>query len=380
MVAVVALASTVLLAATVLLVATADPPVPAAATAQGCATTPTLPCTGPGSDTPSAVEEALLLVLGPPVGATALSGELTTGTADFSVDRAGPQLRWAYRGPAQNLAFLTVRSTTGGFAVFGIAGRDAGTVSLSGLIGGEVAHARFWTTLYSRTAPVVATALHGPGFLGNVRLGRIEDGRVPCLHRETMAVARCAFTSSSGSWLVSTDGTYARTGQAIGLDGTPGGEYAVAARINEDGTVPALAPAGHDTAGTPAGVQLAGACVVEEALASWNAIGQPLVNHATLEVGTISYPHPDGPAPVRRVDGVSYYIGDGAALNDRYGTERDRYGTYLSGAERCHVLWTSGYEQPAAKRPATKPWPAPGTVDTKSSLRWRGVTNLTVAN
>ena len=42
------------------------------------------------------------------------------------------------------------------------------------------------------------------------------------------------------------------------VDGEPGGEYVVAARINRDGSVPALEPTGRDAAGTAAALRARG--------------------------------------------------------------------------------------------------------------------------
>jgi hypothetical protein len=229
----------------------------------------------------------------------------------------------------------------------------------------------------SWTAPVVPTALHGSGFLANARLGRITEGTVPCVHAETAATARCVFTPGSGSWLESAQGDFARVAQPISLDGRPGGEYVVASEVSAEGTVPAVAPTGHDAEGVPAGNELAQACVVETMTSSTNVTGQRLVNYATREVPTSSYPHPDDAHLMREYwDGthwIYYYSGEGAALNDVNGTERDAAGVYLPGSAHCHVVWSNGYEVSGAKRPNTKAWPAPGVVVPWTAIVWRPV-------
>jgi len=292
---------------------------------------------------------------------------------------------WSYTGPAQNLAYISVHSA-GGFAVIGVAGLRAGTVDVSTLLGGQpVTGVQLWTTLYSKADPIVASALHGAGFVGNVRLGKIEDGTVGCLHAETASPARCVFTPQSGAWAETPDGNYARTGQPVTLDGRPGGDYITAARINPDGTVPALVPSGHDSAGYYVDTILSRSCTIEALGTAQNATGQPIVNYATREVGTNSNPHPDGAQPtrtevVKKPNGTTvtsyYYTGQGAALNDRDGTERDPSGAYYSGSERCHVANMGGYEAPAAKRPNVV-W---GKVDATSTILWRAVAAVSIAN
>lgn len=353
-----------------------------ASSTSACVSAVTLPCVSAGSDSEQDVRQSLMGVLGPPVEVTAASGELTGVAGEFAVKLVGPRIDWAYTGMAQNLAYLTVQSTGGQFAVVGIAGRRGGQLTVDGLLpGARVAHVRFWTMRYTKTFPVVASALHGQGFVGNSRLGRIENDTVTCLHAETLVIARCAFTQSSGSWLESPEGVFARTGQSITLDGDPGGDYVVAAKINEDGTVPALAPTGRDSAGYYVDQTLAGSCRIEDSLSAHNANGMRLLNFATLTVGTSSVPHPDEVSPVRveSVNGrtVAYYTGSGAALNDIDGTERDAYGFYLSGSDRCHHILQNGAVIPAAKRPNV----LLGRVDTRSPIVWRGVlNNVRIAN
>ena len=96
----------------------------------------------------------------------------------------------------------------------------------------------------SSCAPVEVTTVHGDNFHGNSRLTRIENGTVPCLHVDdgTLAVCRFSPASASGEWLESPDGAFAKVGQAVSLDGTPGGDYIVAARLTMPRTCRAWSP------------------------------------------------------------------------------------------------------------------------------------------
>jgi len=346
------------------------------------------------ADTRAAVQGVLLKLLGPPVEVLALTKPLTGSTHDMRFtppDIAGVQrFSWAYVGPAQNLAYISVHSA-GGFAVIGVAGLRAGTVDVSTLLGGQpVAGVQLWTTLYSKADPIVASALHGAGFVGNVRLGKIENGTVGCLHAETAVVARCVFTPQSGAWAETPTGSYARVGQPVTLAGKPGGDYVTAARINPDGTVPALAPTGHDSAGqvsVASGEELGGYAVAVETLGSArNAFGRPLENFVTREVCIGDAVHPDGATQTRSYpvgDKTAYcYTGRGAALNDPNGRERDQYGVYFWGGNVAwweHHAWYNGYEVPAAKRPATSGYPQ--KVSVTSALLWRALASgVSIAN
>jgi hypothetical protein len=365
-----------------------------ATVAGSCLDTPSVPCSASagqtygaltlgadGNDDESSVEAVLSQVVGPGADVAALARGVTSdsGDLDFTPDTVtgGQRFDWSYHGPAQNVAYLTIKAGTG-FAVVGIAGTTSGSVDVTTLLGGhDISHVSLWATTTSQTEPVVAKVLHGKDFLGNSRLAKIDNGTVPCLHVETAAAARCVFTRTSGSWLDSGKGRFAKVGQAITLDGKPGGEYVVAAKINPDGTVPALDPAGHDDEGVPAGTELAAACVVETMSSPYNVTGQRLVNYATREVGTSSYPHPDGAQLTREewngAVWIYYYIGQGAGLNDVNGTERDQNGIYLPESVHCHIIWQNGYEVFGAKRPSTKSYPAPGVVWTTTALIWRPV-------
>jgi hypothetical protein len=141
------------------------------------------------------------------------------------------------------------------------------------------------------------------------------------------------------------------------------------------------------------GTELANTCVVEQIGVEWNSYPAewgwtPLLNYATLEVCSLnnpfSHPHPDNARLTRTVStcrGVlGCYTEGGAALNDINGTERDWVGDYFTGTSACHSIQVGGYEVPAAKRPATRTFPAP-SVNLNSFIVWRPVNpNVTIAN
>jgi len=280
--------------------------------------------------------------------------------------------------------------------------------------------------LLSTCAGVTVAATHGEGFHGNSRIARIENGRVPCMNSETGEMSECLFSTTGVSaglmWVEASDGQYAKTGQAITPNGEPGGEWIVAARVNSDGTVPCVASSGqnvptpsqlsfgdsfstNDTIGgvTP-GEEFGTTCIMEDLgqtynAASWMFGWTPLYNYATLEVCTSSNPHPDWNATLTRtinscLGTVYCYRETAAGLNDINGTERDAFGNYLPasfglftgdpppGVHRfCHMIRNGGYEVPAAKRPATRSLPAPGSVNVNTPIFWRPVNaNVRVAN
>ena len=427
------------LLASVLVTSTAAAPAAGSAVGQTsefigtCLGSPTLPCsatagqtyanltlgkdTPGGNDSEAAVEAVLAHVVGPPVDVAPLARDLTAdgerGDFDLTLDQltGGTGLNWSYRGPAQNLAYLSIKAGNG-FAVFGIAGRTSGRVNLADLTGGHgVSHVGFWTTSISKAAPVLAKRLHGGGFFGNSRLGKIENGTVPCVDATTAEPAQCAFNkhatstgllggllcplldtlgivqcppAKSGSWLESPNGDYALTGQGISLQGKPGGGYVIAAKINPNGTVPALEPSGRDSAGTPVGSELAAACTIETIGSRSNANpALRLENYATLQVPTSDNPHPDGAALTSATsEGVFYYPGRGAGFNDRNGTERDEFDRYLPRSSACHRGWNaaSSSEFPAAKRPLNTSY-YPQRVLPKTPIAWRAVhPTLAIAN
>lgn len=254
----------------------------------------------------------------------------------------------------------------------------------------------------SSCAPIEVTAVHGSNFSGNARLAKIENGQVACMHVDDGTIASCAFSTQagrqSGEWLESPSGRFALVGQAIALDGRPGGEYIVAARVSDAAPAACVESAGLDTLGqTYDGFELAQECTLEEPLAEYNALSaiypywSPLYNHANREVCSANNPatigHPDFATFVRSFsssgagpDDTFCYLGAGAGLNDLNGTERDSLDNYYSGGSFCHILNNGGFEVPAAKRQATVSFPRAG-IDTRSYIAWRPVNpHVIIAN
>jgi hypothetical protein len=240
--------------------------------------------------------------------------------------------------------------------------------------------------------PVAVTAIHGQSpFFGNDSLARIEDGKVPCAHTETAEVALCIFSttpgSESGEWVESPQGNYARSGQAISLQGVPGGDYVIGAQVvSSAGTFPCIEPAGGDTTGLASSIPLSGGCTPETPLSPRNATGHKLENYATREVCSSSHPHPDQHGDdgetkplltfrdVDRDPALACWTGEGAALNDRGGRERDIHGVYLPETFHCHMVQlTPGYGFLAAKRPGMKSENGALVVDDTTPIVWRPV-------
>ena len=337
-----------------------------------------------GNDRQPVLEAVLADVLGGEVRVDPVAVGLTRETAAFEltpdVVRGVQRFDWRHLAGDDPVAYITVKASTA-FAIIGVAGTTAGTVDVGELLAGhEISHIGFWSLTVTPGRPVRASAVHGEDVLGNTRLAAIEGGSVACMHIETLEVRRCPFNENSGDWIESLEGDFAVTGQAVSPDGGPEEQYVVASKVEPDGRVPALEPSGHDSAGVASGVELAGAAMLERLGSATNASGRALRNYATLEVCTGTYPHPDGaqlsstPAP-----GVFCYIGEGAGLNDRYGTERDEFGAYYPGTLYAHTGWSNGYEVPVGKRPSSGGWPL--QVFPTSPLAWRPVAwHLTIAN
>jgi hypothetical protein len=98
-----------------------------------------------------------------------------------------------------------------------------------------------------------------------------------------------------------------------------------------------------------------------------NSSGFPLENHATTTVCTSSDPHPDqhgeGGAETKpelvvrdleRTPVLTCWRGEGAALNDRRGRERDINNVYLPENRHCHMSALGTATFPVAKRPGMK--------------------------
>lgn len=239
--------------------------------------------------------------------------------------------------------------------------------------------------------PVQVTATHGPGpFFDNSSLAKIEDGKVPCAHTETAEVALCEFSttpgSESGAWLESPQGNYARSGQAISLQGVPGGDYVIGAQVVSNvGTFPCIEPAGGDSTGAASATTLGGGCQPETLHSARNAAGFPLANYATREVCSSTDPHPDqhGSGETKplvtfrdpaRDPVLACWTGEGAALNDPGGRERDINGVYLPETHHCHMVQLSpAYTFLAAKRPGMKFENGVLVVDDTTPIVWRPV-------
>jgi hypothetical protein len=239
--------------------------------------------------------------------------------------------------------------------------------------------------------------------LPGCRLARIRRGRVPCMNVATRKMGRCRFSNRSGAWVHSRSRRgpkFALIGEAVSPTGKRRGNWIVAAHRGATGrgatTVECAKPAApeattSDTAGrVQSGQELSALCLVEDAQQEYNAIGpngwKQLYNWVDREVcmrnSPNAHPHPDFAQPTRLLsDGGACYTGFSASLNDMNGTERDASGNYYQGEEYCHMIVSGGYEVPAAKRPATRSSPYPGSVMTGSYLAWRPVnTSLNIAN
>jgi hypothetical protein len=252
--------------------------------------------------------------------------------------------------------------------------------------------------------PIVPTKVHrvtdtplcdvmGEPFRVNRRLTVIDNNSVPCVNADTMEATRCVFTTgdgagaSTGHWMEARDGArYAVVGQPIGRDGSfASGNYVVGTIPDANGDVACVGATSRDAAGSsaPDGSDMVGRGMVEFGGGISNASGYPIRNYANLYVGTSSDPHPDGAQQVSldRANGVAWYTGEGAALNDVGGIERDAAGVYLGTPDSLHLVVSGGIQVPAAKRPATKSFPAPGRVDVHSPITWL-VANpyVTIAN
>jgi hypothetical protein len=257
----------------------------------------------------------------------------------------------------------------------------------------------------SACRPVVPAVTHrvtlpfceqlGDPFLVNRRLAPIEGGFVPCVNVDTLVATRCPFAAipefsrtpgqSTGHWIEGPDGRpYAIVGQPVALDGSPGSAvYIVGTIADANGTVPCIGASGRDSAGVAAGLDLASSCVVETAGSPSNATGVLLRNFATRNVPTSSLTHPDHASTVS-VDAnrsIAWYTGEGAALNDPAGIERDSDNVYLGTTPMCHMVAPGGVQVPAAKRPATRSLPRPAAVVITSPIQWSAFNPyVTIAN
>lgn len=74
----------------------------------------------------------------------------------------------------------------------------------------------------ARLVPVPVYKIHGDLTMVNYRLATVVDGKVRCLHLETLEPFECAFTHASGCMVETERGLYATVGQLISRDGEPG--------------------------------------------------------------------------------------------------------------------------------------------------------------
>lgn len=235
-------------------------------------------------------------------------------------------------------------------------------------------------------------------FFGNTRVTEVIGERAACVLTEgekagEVIAGGCPFTKEIAEKykLTYVTGKGGRNGanvfaiagtQAVGPDGQPGpyvyGQKVTKTVVTDLRTkttttrysVPCLPPQGADTAATPAGTELGGGCVVETINASTNASLHEQNNYCKLDVCARAGSNTDGASGAAKTATVTCWKGEGAALNDPNGTERDAAGVYYPGVEACHRAWQpSGadfYEVTAAKRPTT----VSGKVIETTAIRW----------
>lgn len=262
-------------------------------------------------------------------------------------------------------------------------------------------------------------------WLGNTRLATWTPdksdprvGYVPCVHVDTFDAERVAppspvvyggttckfvlddqnnvpyYQSASGGQTIGRTGAYLRVNGSVFVpigqrvekpNGNSAGHWVTGVKAIETGgsSTWCLPGKGNDAAAaTPEGTDLAATGMVEAANTNTNASGIPLQNVATRTVCTYSTPHPDGAL----YTGPGYYAGThcytdlGAAVNDNNG-ERDSAGFYYGADWSYHLVMSNGVQVPAAKRPSTRSYPAPGSVNERSYLLWLVVNSyVSIAN
>jgi len=220
----------------------------------------------------------------------------------------------------------------------------------------------------ARLSAAAGIEYHGDWVDGVHRLSPVVHGKVAALHLETLEVASCDFNEQI-DWVGTDDGVFARVGGTLSLDGEPGGSYTVAAPIDDDGAIPALRVGeSDDVAGIPAGSKLGEPGIREEPNSAANAGGFRLLHFTRAVVCSSDNPHPDGALPIS--GGPPWcYTGEGVAFNNRDGAQFNQDGWRVY--RFYHVIWYSGYEVLAAKRPSVKHYPLPAYYWPKSPIRWR---------
>ena len=188
------------------------------------------------------------------------------------------------------------------------------------------------------------------------------------------STAQRRLARSSGDWLDGADGRqYAVVGQPVTRDGTwRSGNFIVGTEADPDGRLPGVGVSGRDAVEGSAGTNLADRCMLEQAGSETNVSGMLLKNYVDRYVGTTSRPHPDNAYEYSwdEVRGIAWYTDNGAALNDIGGVERSQQHDLGQVIWACHFLEMQGVQVPAAKRPSTKSFPAPGVVNINSRIRW----------
>ena len=202
------------------------------------------------------------------------------------------------------------------------------------------------------------------------------------------SLASCAFSiapgNESGAWLESPTGTYARVGQAISQSGIPGGDYIVAAKVNDASPAPCVESVGMDTAGWIDGRQRS---CTEELRRRGSAVSRgtrsPVwVCCSARELCRSGSVHLDpGPSgrrlpgevvsPVRQWPGRHVLLHRDGGRAERHQWHRARRVWPVPTAERRGSVTTSRMEAtkcqaPSGPRPEAFPPPAASTPDRRS--------------
>lgn len=357
-------------------------------------------------DTEPSLEAVLGYIKREPTDVTAVAQGLQGGdSGEFEIQflKSNPgaeSFRWEYSGEAP-LAFATVWSDEGGFAIYDVFKKTEGIVNFGSVLGEStnVNGVSFWQRTRSDCEPVKVVDTHGKGMIPGCQLSEVVEGKVLCIHVNKGKPAKCEFRTgarSSGKWLEGVrkgdDADFAMAGQAISREGKKGGPWIVASKTERDGGMPCKkskpgkkpkSVAKRDSGSVAADGSLPGYGYTEVSLSSTNLSGEPLENYATLNVcGNTPPPHPDGATHVSHPSAnVWCYTGAGAGMNDVNGMERYSPalgGKYIDDSEHRHFVNYNGGTVPAAKRPNTKP---NGELISGSPIVWRIVNpNAKIAN
>lgn len=363
-------------------------------------------------DTEPSVEAVLGYVKGEETDITSVEYGITGGgNEEFhieypKIDPGNHSFYWEYSGQAP-LAFATVLSDEGGFAIYDVFKKTEGRIDVEPELGSvsDVLHVSFWQQTFTECDAVKVTDTHGKKMFPGCQLAEIVDGRVPCVHVSKEKVKDCAFKTgkkTSGKWLEGVEGgedkKFALGNQAITRKGKRGGPWVVASKTTRSGELPCRkvtaadrkmarqinrgVRAPRDSASYASDGTLPGAGYTEVPTAAANTSGVPIENYATREIFQNSPIHPDGatqtsnPAP-----GTFGFKFKGAGMNDMYGMERFSPAggnVYIDDPYHRHFITYLGATVAAAKRPNTKP---DGTPIPNSRIAWRTVApNANIAN